>query len=564
MEKTQLDTKENLVFPYDAPYLKQYCPDDFSEEEIMIEKTVEGFVADQVIPQLEAMEANDYDVIKKLFNEAGELGLLGADVPEVYGGLEMGKKTSGLIAEKMGYGSSFGVSFNIHTGVGTFPYVYFGTKEQKEKYIPKLASGEWIGAYALTEPNAGSDALAASASAKLSSDGNSYILNGEKQWITNAHVANVYVVFAKTEEGMTAFIVERDTAGVSVGPEEQKLGIKGSSTATLILEDVHVPKENILGELGKGHYIALNILNLARLKLAFSNIGSAKQALETAVTYGKERKQFKQELVNFTMIQEKLADMAIKIFRSESSVYYTARLIDHEDIDETNVMKVLSKYAIDCALNKVDASETLDFVVDEALQIHGGYGYMEEYDIERMYRDARINRIFEGTNEINRITISRSFLKQYGKDASIIAAGASDTKNERNNAYFQAAVSLLQLVMKSLSDEGKLQLEQDQEFLRLIADMIKDTYTMKASMLRSDKAEENETHYLVSEVVCEENYRAVENATVVIISSIVSDEAQKEKLLQDIKNNSAPLYSNIIEKKRQIAKEVIANNGYYV
>src|SRR5699024_37269 len=398
------------IFPYEGPHTESFSSDELSEEEQLIATMIEQFVEEQVLPQNEALEANDYEVGRGLFQASGELGLLGAEVPEAYGGIEMGKKVSGLVAEKMGFGASFSVGFNIHTGVGTLPYVYFGTEEQKERYLPKLSSGEWVGAYALTEPGAGSDALSGKASAKKTDDG--WILNGDKQWITNAHMADVYVVFARSEEGITSFIVERTMEGVSVGPEEDKLGIRGSSTATLILDNVLVPEENVLGVIGKGHHIALNILNLARLQLAFSNVGMSKQALNEAVEYGKVREQFKQPLVKSPMIQEKLVNSALEIFGAESSTYYTAGILDHlnESLEnEQDIVKSLANYQMDCAINKVYASETLDKAVDEALQIHGGYGYMKEYPIERMYRDARINRLFEGTNETNRLTIAKAF-----------------------------------------------------------------------------------------------------------------------------------------------------------
>src|SRR5690625_3754501 len=441
---------------------------------------VEQFVEEQVMPKIGAMEEHNYEVSLDLFKVSGELGLLGADVPSAHGGLDLGKKTSGLVAEKMGYGASFSVGFNIHTGVGTLPYVYFGTEDQKQRYLPKLSSGEWVGAYALTEPNAGSDALSARASAKKTDEG--WVLNGEKQWITNAHMADVYVVFARSEEGMTCFIVERTMDGVSVGPEEDKLGIRGSSTATLILENVLVPEENMLGVIGKGHHIALNILNLARLKLAFSNVGMAKQALDEAVTYGKVREQFKHPLVKFPMIQEKLVNSAIEIFAAESATYYTAGILNHLTAsveDEQEVVKSLADYQMDCAINKVYASETLDKAVDEALQIHGGYGYMKEYDVERMYRDARINRLFEGTNEINRLTIAKAFLANYYKDNSILDVEVNDSDDDVMR-FTNLSVKLLQLAVSALPEMDRAGMDAEQEVLRLIADMLKDIYVLKA------------------------------------------------------------------------------------
>lgn len=543
------------IFPQMNDTTKKFAPDHFNDEEKLIEQTVEQFAAERVYPSLEKLESYDYATARQLFEEAGELGLLGADVPEDYDGMEMGKKISGLVAEGLGHGSSFGVSFNIHTGVGTLPYMYFGTPEQKKKCLPKLASGEWIGAYALTEPNAGSDALAAKATAKLNDDG-SYRLNGEKQWITNAHLANVYVVFAKTEEGMTAFIVERDMPGVSVGPEEQKMGIKGSSTATLILEDVNVPEENILGERGKGHYIALNILNLARLKLAFSNIGSGKQAFNTALQYTQERKQFNRELSQFSMLREKLAMMAASIYRAETGVYYTARLIDEEDLSEENILKVLPQYAADCALNKVAASEMLDYVVDEGVQMHGGYGYMEEYDIERMYRDARINRIFEGTNEINRLTVARSITKLFAKDASVFEAD-----DALGNEQYNKALAAFNKVMQTLTSEEVISLkefENEQELMRLISDTVMDLYLMKAVLIRVEESKKRDIEQALVAYITHDSSRKIQANLLEITARIAKDPATLQGEIRDLTVDSVDL----IGLKRQIADYMIEKGSY--
>ncbi len=543
------------IFPQMNDTTKNFAPDHFNDEEKLIEQTVEQFAAERVYPSLEKLESYDYATARQLFEEAGELGLLGADVPEDYDGMEMGKKISGLVAEGLGHGSSFGVSFNIHTGVGTLPYMYFGTPEQKKKCLPKLASGEWVGAYALTEPNAGSDALAAKATAKLNDDG-SYRLNGEKQWITNAHLANVYVVFAKTEEGMTAFIVERDMPGVSVGPEEQKMGIKGSSTATLILEDVNVPEENILGERGKGHYIALNILNLARLKLAFSNIGSGKQAFNTALQYTQERKQFNRELSQFSMLREKLAMMAASIYRAETGVYYTARLIDEEELSEENILKVLPQYAADCALNKVAASEMLDYVVDEGVQMHGGYGYMEEYDIERMYRDARINRIFEGTNEINRLTVARSIAKLFAKDASVFEAD-----DALGNEQYDKALAAFNKVMQTLTNEEVISLkefENEQELMRLISDTVMDLYLMKAVLIRVEESKKRDIEQALAAYITHDSSRKIQANLLEITARIAKDPAALQGEIRDLTVDSVDL----IGLKRQIADYMIEKGSY--
>ncbi|MBY7144280.1 acyl-CoA dehydrogenase family protein [Virgibacillus sp. NKC19-3] len=568
MDNVQSLSNGISIFPNDDSLKTSSGFMERSEEETLIAKTIEKFVENQVVPQIKNLEAHDYQATKHLFSQAGELGLLGADVPEDYGGLAMGKKTAGLIAEKMGFGGSFSVAFNIHTGAGTLPYVYFGTKEQKATYVGKLASGEWIAAYALTEPGSGSDALAANTTAVLDTESGEWVLNGEKQWITNAHVADVYVVFAKTEAGMTAFIVEREMLGVSVGPEEDKLGIKGSSTATLILEDVRVPKENVMGEDGKGHRIALNIMNLARLKLAFANIGTAKQSLALAANYGNERKQFQQSITNFTMIQEKLANMTLAIYGAESAAYYTASLLDQIDSnfeDGEDVVKKFSRYAMDCAINKVYASETLDQVVDEALQIHGGYGYMQDYEVERLYRDARINRIFEGTNEINRLTITKSFLKQYEKDPSMMEKRVQYDQQEESPSFVRLSEDLLSIVMKTLSHKDRATLEKEQECFRLLANVIQELYVMKAALLRQVKATNNYSmQQLITEVLCEEGYRKIEAAAVSIIASMASDDQSKQASLDEINALPVPAYANVFAKKRKIAMEVINNQGYFI
>src|SRR5699024_3494241 len=446
-EEIMMEKVKRSIF---SENLNHFSPDDFSEEEKMIKSTVKQFVENKVYPQLPEMEAHNYDVIRSLFKESGELGLLGADVSEEYGGINMGKKTSGLIAEEMGHGSSFGVSFNIHTGVGVSPYIYFGTEEQKQNYLSKLTSGEGIGAYALTEPNAGSDALASKSNAKEKDGG--YVLNGEKQWITNAHLAAVNLVFAKTAEGITDFIF-----------------------------DVYLYKNKVLGEVGKGHYIALNILNLARLKLAFSNLGAGKQALNTTIKYGIERKQFGKSITEFPMIKEKIANMVIDIYESESSIYYTGSLLDELNITSDNIYQQLPDYAMDCALNKIAASEMLDYVVDEGLQVHGGYGFMKDYDIERMYRDARINRIFERTNEINRLTVTRSFLKVLKNNPDLLTE-----EDQVTEMYYTKAKGVLNLIMRALSESEEIKLteiENEQELMRLLADIIKDVYTLRTVIL---------------------------------------------------------------------------------
>lgn len=575
MERKQYDGyNSNLLDKHKD--LTYFTPEDFTDEEDMIAKTTEQFLKLDVKPQLEKVTAMDEQAVRTLFEKAGEIGLLGIEVPEEFGGLELGKKVAGLVAEKMGEAGAFSVSFNIHVGVGTLPYVYFGTKEQKEKYLPKLVSGEWIGAYALTEPNAGSDALNAKTTAVLCEDGTTWILNGEKQWITNAQLANCYVVFGKAAEGMTAFIVDRTFEGVSVGPEEKKMGIKGSSTATLILEDVKIPFENVLGEVGKGHQVALNILNMARLKLAFANIGTGKYALQLALNYAKERKQFQKALINFTMIQEKIANMAVQLFGAESAAYRTAGELDdavqninsHEEF-----VKIIADFVMDCAINKVNCSETLDYIVDEAVQIHGGYGYMREYAVENLYRDARINRIFEGTNEINRLAIAKYALKKVGKRKGIYNIGGEVSylaSLERSYRFIEGAKQHLNIVLKALTLHLHESVEEEQEYLRLLANMNKRLFILESSFKRTEKAiaqqgeASEKIKRLLTEILCEEGYRMIQVDAISIVSSVYTDENSRRKVVSEIESVSVPLYCNLFAKKRGIVQAMIECGHYIV
>lgn len=537
-----------------------FTPEDFHDEEELIAKTAELFIKQDVAPNISAIEQHQYEVTRQLFQKAGDLGLLAIEIPEDYGGLELNKKISGLVAERMGYGGSFSVSYNIHAGVGTLPYVYFGNEAQKLKYLPKLASGEWIGAYALTEPDAGSDALHPKTNGILNEDGTAWVLNGEKQWITNAQLADIFVVFAKTNEGMTTFIVERTLTGVSIGQEEEKMGIKGSSTATLILEDVVVPMDNVLGEVGKGHKVAMNILNMARLKLAFSNIGTSKQALQLAVNYGKERQQFQKPIVDFTMIQEKIANMAILIYGAESAAYRTAGEMDDViELESTESMvQKIADFAMECAINKINCSEALGKIVDEAVQIHGGYGYMQDYEVERLYRDARISRIFEGTNEINRLTIAKILYKKYTQTASTENYSGGCQPSEDNHRYIQLSKHLMRMAMTVIS-AAQINLEQEQEYMRLLANIAKDIYIMESSLLRTEKAAHEKTKNLMTDILCQEGYRKIEKRTIDIIAAAETTEPIRKTWLDDIQHLNIPLHQNLFMKKRAIARSIINN-----
>lgn len=564
---------------WDDPFSSQleaeagiFTPEDFSEEDQLISKTTELFVRNEVIPLLESIDRQEYKNVEKLFKEAGDLGLLSIEVPEEYGGLSQGKKLSGLVAEKMGAGGSFSVSFNIHAGAGTLPFVYYGTEKQKQEYLPKLVSGEWIGAFALTESNAGSDALNSKMTAVLNGQQSAWILNGEKQWITNAQIADVYIVFAKTNKGMTAFIVERTFDGVSVGPEEKKMGIKGSSTATLILDEVRIPIENVLGEIGKGHHVALNILNLARLKLAFSNIGTAKQALKLAVCHAKLRKQFDKPLISFSMIQEKIADMAISIYGAESATYRTANRLDNlfdSSVPLDEKISKLANYASECAINKVNCSEALGRIVDEAVQIHGGYGYMQEYEVERLYRDARISRIFEGTNEINRLTIAKLLMKITKQNNGISVETIMNKQGSRNQQFIQLSYRLLCQSLQALT-HSPIKIQQEQEYSRLLADMKKEIHVMESAVVRTEKAiqkSEKEKERLkesMTNIICEEGFRRIAEMAVSVLSAIKSDEGERERVLDEIRNLPVPLFRNSFTQKREIAERIGEQEKYIV
>ncbi|MBY6036760.1 acyl-CoA dehydrogenase family protein [Fictibacillus nanhaiensis] len=570
-----------------------FTPEDFSEEHHMIAKTTEDFVAKEVVPQIEKMEDHDFEISRKLLTKAGELGLLGADVPEEYGGLGLDKISSSLITEKFARGRGFSISYGAHVGIGSLPIVLFGNEEQKKKYLPELATGEKIAAYALTEPGSGSDALGARTTAKLNAEGTHYILNGEKQWITNSAFADVFVVYAKINgEQFSAFIVEREYEGVSTGPEEKKMGIKSSSTRTLILEDVAVPKENLLWEAGKGHLIAFNILNIGRYKLALGCVGAAKRGLEVSLKYSNERQQFKRKISSFSLIQEKLANMAVQTFASESSVYRTVGLFENrlgalseeKQKDGRELAKAIAEYAIECSLNKVFASEALDYVVDEGVQIHGGYGFMTEYEIEGMYRDSRINRIFEGTNEINRLLVPGTLVKKAMKNELPLIQKATALQQELmmlmpvevgtealdQEKYLVSMAKKIFLMTAGLAvQKFGPKLEQEQEVLSNLADMISEIYSMESVLLRTEKAiarsgeEKAKQKLLYTEVYCQEAFNRIEaHAKESIIA--VEEGDMLRMMLSALKKLTRHTPVNVIKKKREIAVSLLEEERYIV
>ena len=489
-----------------------FTPEDFNEEQKMIMEMCTRFISSEVLPIIERIDKLEPGLMPSLLDKAGEQGLLGVSIPEAYGGLGKDFVTSTLVNEGLGSGFSFSVAIAAHTGIGTLPILYFGTPEQKEKYIPKLTTGEWKGSYGLTEPNSGSDALSAKTSAKLSSDGKYYLLNGQKCWITNGGFADVYTVFAKVDgDKFTAFIVDRNTEGFTQGPEEHKMGIKGSSTVQLYFQDAKVPVENVLGEIGKGHIIAFNILNIGRLKLCAAALGGAKGAATTAIQYANTREQFKQPIAQFGAMKHKIAEMAIRIWVAESALYRTAKWIDDKEQELIAEGKPFSEallagaeeYAIECAMLKVFGSEVLDFVVDEGVQIHGGNGFSAEYIISRAYRDSRINRIFEGTNEINRLLTVDMVLKRAMKGRLDLMGPATAVQKELmsipdfgsgDEGAFAKELKLIASMKKAILmvagaavQKLMMKIESEQEILMHIADMAINVFHAESALLRAIK-----------------------------------------------------------------------------
>ena len=496
----------------DADPMRVVTPEDFTEEQRMLADAVRAFVERDVVPRDAEIEKLDYGLTVELMRKAGEVGLLGADVPEAYGGLGLDKVSTTLLAETLAPASSFALSVGAHTGIGTLPIAFFGTPEQKRRWLPDLASGVRIAAYCLTEPGSGSDALGARTTAKLAEDGEHYVLNGSKQYITNAGFADVFIVYAKVDgEHFSAFVVERGTPGFQIGPEERKMGIKGSSTRPLFFEDAAVPADHLLGEVGKGHLIAFNILNIGRFKLSAGCLGGMKEAIALSAAYANTRKQFGKPISSFPLVAAKLADMNAYAYVAESMVYRTAGLIDDSlagaDLEGPTggieAAKAIAEYAIECSINKVFASEAMDRIVDEGVQIHGGCGYIREYKIERLYRDSRINRIFEGTNEINRLLIPATLIRRALKgDLPLIAKAqeaqeellhpspASQPRNEpldRESAIVSALKKTFLMTGGLAIQTHGLRLDREQEIVAALADAMIELYALESALLRTRK-----------------------------------------------------------------------------
>ena len=571
-----------------------FFPEDFTEEHRQIAQTTADFATNEVVPNSDAIEHKDFAVTRRLIKEAADLGLTAADVPEAYGGLELDKASSAIIAENISKQGSFSVAFSAHTGIGTLPLVWYGTGAQKKKYLPSIADGSMVGAYALSESSSGSDAVNASTRAVLSHDGSTYTLNGEKMWITNGGFADLFTIFAKClvkegkdagKERLTAFLVEKGTPGFRPGNEEHKLGIRGSSTTPLILTDCKIPAANLLGEVGKGHHIAFNILNVGRYKLGNAAVGGAKGAFNNGLRYAKERKAFGKTISEFGLIQEKIANMATGIFVAEAMCYRTVGLIDQAllEVDKNDtqaIQRQIESYAVECSIVKVFASEMLDMVVDESLQIFAGYGYVEEYPAERAYRDARINRIFEGTNEINRLIITGWLMKSAmtGKLALMPAIksimdevmGGPVEKDEREGPLaaeydLLAAAKKLTLFTAGAATQKYMQaIADEQEVMGALADMIIAVFTMESAILRADKMSAktvNATSVAMARIYAAQAIETIEKSARMVIAAVAEGDMARTQfaiLRRLIKHDPA----DTIALRRQVAQVQIKAGKY--
>lgn len=566
-----------------------FTPEDFSEEQKMIAQTVEEFMINDVLPQKERIEKKDLSATIELLKKAADLGLCGVEVPEKYSGLGLDKVSAMLVAEKMTKYGSFAVSYGGHTGIGSLPIVYFGSEEQKKKYLPKLVSSELLSSYALTEANSGSDALAARTTAVLTPDGKEYILNGTKMWITNAGFADIFITFAKIDgDKFSCFIVEKGFPGVSTGAEERKMGINGSSTRTVILEDARVPAENLLGEIGKGHKIAFNILNIGRFKLGAACLGGARNCIDAAVKYANERHQFGKSIGSFGAIKHKLGEMATRAFVGESMVYRTAGLLDgalaRVDLeDPKQALKAMEEYAVECAAIKVMGSEFLDYIVDEAVQIFGGYGYSQEYPVEMAYRDARINRIFEGTNEINRLLILGMLLKRTMKGELPLMAAAQKLQDEVLGfaAPEEETGALLDRERRAVRNIKKIGLlaaglalqkymaaiEEEQEIMSMLSDIVMEAWAAESALLRTFKMADSvgkdkaQFYVLMTQLYINDAVGRVEERAKNVMAAISEGDMLRTNLAA-LKRflKFSPL--NTIEIRRKIADKMLESNSY--
>jgi len=577
-----------------------FFPEDFTEEHKQIAETTANFAINEILPASAQIEAKDFSVTRRLLKEAADLGLSSVDIPEEYGGLGLDKVSSAIVAENISKQGSFAVAFSAHVSIGTLPLVWYGTDEQKKKYLPKLASGEMIAAYALSESTSGSDALDARTRAVVSADGTTYTLNGEKMWISNAGFADLFTVFAKCavpegpdagKEKLTAFLVERGTPGFTQGKEEHKLGIRGSSTCPLILTDCVIPAANLLGEVGKGHHIAFNILNVGRYKLGNAAIGGGRLALNNGIRYALDRKAFGKSISEFGLIQEKIANCATGIFVGGALCYRTVGLIDkalasipEEDKKDTKeIQKRIEEYAVECSIVKVWASEMLDMLVDEVLQIFAGYGYVEEYPAERAYRDARINRIFEGTNEINRLIITGWLMKSAmnGKLALLpaikklmdeVMSGPSE-KIDREGPLAEEqnlltnAKKLTLFVAGAATQRYMQQIADEQEVMGAIADMIIEVFAMESAILRAEKIaaaqriEASAIYVAMARIYADKAMSTIELSARKVIAAVAEGDMLRTQfaiLRRLSKHDSA----DTISLRRQVAQHVFQAGKY--
>lgn len=577
----------------DVGHEQVFTPEDFTEEHRMIYETTKDFVGKEILPILHKVDAMDRETILGILAKAGELGLLSTDVPEEYGGLGLDKVSTTVVTEATGITASFTAVYGAHTGIGTLPIVYFGTNDQKTKYLPKLASGEWCGAYALTEPDAGSDALNARTNAVLSEDGKHYTLNGLKMFVTNGGWANSFIVYAKVDgEQFTGFIVERDFPGVSTGPEEKKMGMHGSSTCALILEDAKVPVENVLFEIGKGHKIAFNILNLGRWKLGAATVGGCKACVTNAVKYANTRIQFKVPISSFGMIKTKLANMAICTYMSESMMYRLAGVFDDKlaTLDDeakksgAENAKAIGEYAAECSITKVYGSESLDYCVDEYVQILGGYGYCAEYAAERAYRDSRINRIWEGTNEINRLLVPGTMMRRAlkGRLALFPAAQAiagelmtysplsvelPDTPLALQEHMVKMSKKIALMVAGVAAQKFQQELTHEQEVLAKIADIVIEIFAMESGLLRALKAVSNQgeekawLHVAAVKAYVDETIPKIEMWAKQMLAYVEEGDMLRTQLA-GVKKLARYQPLDAVSLKRQIADRIIELESY--
>jgi len=573
-----------------------FTPEDFDEEQRLVAKSAEEFAQGELLPKADELEELNYDLIRSLMQRVGELGFLSADIPEVYGGSGLDKVSSTLITEKMTLGgTSFMVTFADHTGIGSLPIVFFGTPQQKEKYLPKLATGEYIGAYALTESEHGSDALRCKATATLSKDGKYYVLNGQKQFITNAGFADLFLTYAQVDaEKFTGFIVERNSDGLSLDEEEKKMGVHGTSTRALIFEDVKVPVENVLGEIGRGHVVALNTLNIGRFKLGGACVGGAKTIMADAVRYAKQRVQFGRPIAEFGLIKHKIAEMAIRIYVTESMVYRTAGLIDQilHGIDPTaedagqKTANGIREYATECSINKVYGSEMLDYVVDEAVQILGGYGYIQEYLPERAYRDSRINRIWEGTNEINRMLVLDMLMRKAMKgDLALLPAiqklmgelmTYTPSLMESEAGPLGAERKLVEMAKKiglmaaGIATQKYMEaLREEQEIVALIADMVIEIFAMESALLRTLKKveksgqEDARIHLAVTQVYIDEAFPRVELLARQVFGAVSQGDELRTQLA-GLRKFARYTPINAVALRREVANSILSVSRYHL